>query len=531
MCYNGANFASFEVNVENLEHKAAALFGKKEFAQALELYQLMLQGQPKNEKYLIACGNCYDSLGDKDKAVAFYFDAVKQNKNSEAGLLNLSTVFYELKDYHQAANYAHQVLKINANNIAAWQNLANVSFCNADYDTALKYYQKMYEYNNNSYIAMINIANTYYCMGKYVLALEFAKKSLNKHPSSISAHILAGNALSAMGKYEKAIAMYSNAYEQDKSRIEVMNALSDAYRATNDWENCLLFGWRYVKNTPTPPPSMQLNFGYLLYECYSERSVELAKNFATKWLKFFPQDKIVQHMAMAILDGHNLQNSDAEFIKATFDAFAPDFEQTLAELDYQAPNLIFTALSHHLKHFLWNKYHIVDLGCGTGLCGLKIKKFATFKGLIGIDLSENMIAQAAKKKIYSQLICDDICHYLENTSYFFNIAVAADVWTYFGDLTKPFVRVSRSLTPDGLFVFTFSENSFNDNDFFLTPSGRFVHNPVYVEKVLKSAGLRILSMERHILRNEAEKPVYGYIAAAQKPNLAKQPFHAANGEK
>ena len=135
-------------------------------------------------------------------------------------------------------------MSVNANNISAWQNLANVGFCNADYETALFYYKKMYDYNNNSYIAMINLANTYYCMGKYVLALEFAKKSLKKHPSSIAAHMLAGNALSAMNKAEKAIVMYLRAYEQDKTRAEILNALSDAYRSLNDWENCLLFAWR-----------------------------------------------------------------------------------------------------------------------------------------------------------------------------------------------------------------------------------------------------------------------------------------------
>ncbi|MBQ9035451.1 MAG: tetratricopeptide repeat protein [Alphaproteobacteria bacterium] len=516
--------------MENLEHQAAALFGKKEYEQALEIYTILRQGNPKDEKYLIACGNCYDGLGDKDKAIECYYEAIKYHKDSEAALLNLSTIFYELKDYRQAADYAEQVLKINTHNVSAWQNLANVSFCTADYDTALQYYQKMYEYNNNSYIAMINIANTYYSMGKYVLALEFANKSLKKHPSSSSAHILAGNALSAMGKYEKAITMYMQVYEQDPHRTEILNSLSDAYRAINDWENCLLFGWRYIKNNAEHPAAMQLNFGYLLYECYSEKSEELAQKFAAKWLKFFPQNKIVQHMASAIIDGRSLQNSDAEFIKATFNVFAPDFEQTLAELDYQAPSLIFTTLSHHLKHFLWNKYHIIDLGCGTGLCGIKIKKFATFKGLIGVDLSEKMIEEAAKKKVYSQLVCDDICHYLENTPYLFEIAVAADVWTYFGDLTKAFVRVSRALMPDGLFVFTFSENSLNEHDYFLTSSGRFVHTAEYVEKVLKNTGLRLLSMEKQILRNEAEKPVYGYIVAAQKPNLSKQPIHPANGE-
>ncbi len=508
--------------MENLEHQASVLFGEKEFAKALEIYQLLLQGNPKHEYYLISCGNCYDALGQKDKAIEFYEKTLKLNKESEAALLNLSTIYYELKKFDESGEYAQQVLKRNPNNVAAWQNMANVAYCQGQYEKALSYYQKMYDNNNNSYIAMINMANTYYSSGKYVLALEFAKKSLAKHPSSITAHMIAGNSLNAMNKYEKAIAMFLHAYELDKTRIEILNALSDTYRANNDWENSMLFAWRAMKNSVPTTEALHLNFGYLLYECYSEKSEELAKKYASKWQKFFPDDKVVKHMSCAILDGKSLQESDNEFIKTTFDAFAPDFEQTLADLDYQAPALIELALAKHLKTSIFTKYYIADLGCGTGLCGSRIKKYAAHKGLIGVDLSEKMLAEAAKKKIYARLECDDICHYLENTEYLFNVIVAADVWTYFGDLAKVFVRVFRALLPEGLFVFTFSENNFNQEDFFLTPSGRFVHAPSYVERALKSSGFRIVSSEKNILRNEAEKPVYGYVVTACKPSPTRQ---------
>ena len=132
-----------------------------------------------------------------------------------------------------------------------------------------------------------------------------------------------------------------------------------------------------------------------------------------------------------------------------------------------------------------------------------------------------MLEIAEQKGIYSHLICDDICHYMENSDYFFHIMVAADVLTYFGDLTKVFVRIWRSLTPDGLFVFTFTENELNNEDFFMAPSGRFVHTYQYVEKVLKGVGFRLISAEKHILRNEAEVPVYGYVVTARKPDLNK----------
>ncbi len=507
--------------MENLEHQASLLFGEKEYAKALEIYQLLLRGNPKNEKYAISCGNCFDALEDKEAAVAYYLEAYRINRNSEAAALNLSTIYYELKDFDHAREYAHKVLNLNKKNIAAWQNLANIAFCNTEYEEALQYYQKMYDLNSNSYIAMINLANTYYYLGKYVMALDFAKKSMTRHPSSTTAYILAGNSLSSMGKYEKAIDMYLRAYELDNTNLEMLNSLSDAYRSNNDWENCMLFAWRYIKNMAQPTNAAHLNFGYLLYECYSEKSTDLAKKYAQKWLKFFPDNKITQHLGLALTNGKAIQNSDADFIRETFNSFAPEFEATLTDLEYQAPKLIMEALEKNLKKSIFKKYHILDLGCGTGLCGQAIKPFASSRGLIGVDLSDKMLEIAEQKEIYAQLICDDICHYMENSEYFFHIMTAADVLTYFGDLTKVFVRIWRSLTPDGLFVFTFSENDFNKEDIFMAPSGRFVHSYSYVEKVLKSVGFKIISAEKHILRNEAEIPVYGYVIVARKPDLSK----------
>jgi predicted TPR repeat methyltransferase len=227
-------------------------------------------------------------------------------------------------------------------------------------------------------------------------------------------------------------------------------------------------------------------------------------------------------MGNAISDGKALDSSSPEFIKVMFDAFASGFDATLHSLDYQAPQLIDNALSEYLKPSVFKKYHILDLGCGTGLCGINLKKYASYKGLIGVDLSEKMIEEAEKKNIYAHLVCDDICHYLETNSYLFQVITASDVLTYFGDLTKVFVRTSKSLTPGGLFVFTISENDYNDADFFMAPSGRFVHSLNYVERVVKSSGLKILSQEQHILRNEAEKPIYGYVIVAQKPDLTQK---------
>ena len=41
---------------------------------------------------------------------------------------------------------------------------------------------------------------------------------------------------------------------------------------------------------------------------------------------------------------------------------------------------------------------------------------------------------------------------------------------------------------NGLFAFTVSDNTENNKDYFMVPSGRFVHNINYVEKLLVKDG-------------------------------------------
>ena len=115
--------------MENLEQQASVLFGAKEYAKALEIYLILLQGNRKSEKYAISCGNCCDALNNKEKAIEYYEEALKYNRHSEAALLNLSTIFYELKNFDKSLSYAQRVLDINPKNVSAIQICARFGVC------------------------------------------------------------------------------------------------------------------------------------------------------------------------------------------------------------------------------------------------------------------------------------------------------------------------------------------------------------------------------------------------------------------
>ena len=127
---------------------------------------------------------------------------------------------------------------------------------------------------------------------------------------------------------------------------------------------------------------------------------------------------------------------------------------------------------------------ILDAGCGTGLCGVFLKKYASFRGLEGVDLSAGMLQEAAAKKVYNKLICREITDWLNNVKARYGLVVSADVFTYIGDLENLFSALFGALKKNGRVIFTVSENSLNDSDWFLHISGRFLHRREYIEKLL-----------------------------------------------
>ena len=51
---------------------------------------------------------------------------------------------------------------------------------------------------------------------------------------------------------------------------------------------------------------------------------------------------------------------------------------------------------------------VLDAGCGTGLCGVLVAPFA--RRLVGVDLSDGMLAHAGDKNIYHALIRAELTH-------------------------------------------------------------------------------------------------------------------------
>lgn len=192
-----------------------------------------------------------------------------------------------------------------------------------------------------------------------------------------------------------------------------------------------------------------------------------------------------------------------QYVEALFDDYAGDFQAHLVEkLQYQAHESLVRPLLQAGR-----RYPVVlDLGCGSGLCGQLIQPLAG--AIDGVDVSKAMLEHARGLAVYRELVHADLVSHLGETPRRADLVLAADVFIYVGELSAVFQSVRRILEPAGCFAFTV-ELSQEGQDFRLLHSLRYAHSEAYVRRLAQAHGFMVRNAFAAPLRYDQRQPVQG----------------------
>jgi predicted TPR repeat methyltransferase len=229
-----------------------------------------------------------------------------------------------------------------------------------------------------------------------------------------------------------------------------------------------------------------------------------------------PSDRHGAGLRLRLLNigGHAMS---ADYVRSVFDQYAAKFDDALAALAYTAPELLAKAVAEVCR--AKNRPHhfaaMLDLGCGTGLSGAVFRPVCDW--IEGVDLSPGMIAQARRKNIYDKLDAGDLTENLDRhirADARFNLIVSADVFVYCADLTLISALVHDTLASGGLFAFTVETHG--EGGVILGPKLRYAHGEAHVRTALEQAGLTVHTLAQVSTRMEADVPVPGLLAIAER---------------
>ncbi len=204
-------------------------------------------------------------------------------------------------------------------------------------------------------------------------------------------------------------------------------------------------------------------------------------------------------------------------VKGFFDGAAERFDRHLVVgLHYTLPRDVGSKI---LELYPERECDILDLGCGTGLLGVAL---GPMKGvLVGVDLSEAMVAEASKHSVYDRFHLVNILDALKATpANEYHVITALDVLIYVGALEQVFHDALRILLPGGRLIFSCERAPVDVPEYKLTSAFRYAHSQGYVETQLSTAGFENILIEEKLIRFESGEPVLGFLVTAQAPEHA-----------
>lgn len=372
---------------------------------------------------------------------------------------------------------------------------------------AEKLYRKILKRSRNDLNANYLLGTLCAERGNLAEAEKHLLQAARVDPRSAFVQTNLGNVYRLQGEAEKASVHYKRALFIDPNQAEANYNLAQISEDQGDYQSALDL---YQKATETNPGLFEAQHGLAMVS-KALGHTELAKVSLGRALQICPDRPSVQHL-YAALSGENPSAPPDSYVSRLFNSYAHRFDaQLVNQLGYAAPvqlrELLETVISPSTRF-----QTTLDLGCGTGLSGEAFRSLSDT--LIGVDLAPKMLDIAQKKNIYDALYKQAIRDFLLAWQDRFDLVIATDVFIYMGALEYLFELLPQRITEQGYFIF--STELLENGTYQLLHSGRYSHNPKYIENLAETAGFSIKATRNINLRKEMAEWIKGELYILQR---------------
>jgi predicted TPR repeat methyltransferase len=356
--------------------------------------------------------------------------------------------------------------------------------------------------------AHLNLGNIYLKTARLSGAQKCYEKALEIDPTYMAVMTNLGVLLRYQRKFDESIRYLTKVTVASPNWAEGYFNLANTYRAAGRYEDALA---NYEKAVECNPQFEHAYQGVISTSQLLGKS-DVSRKAIESLGKVDRKSPTISHMQAAYSGEHMPRRADDDYIRSTFDAYADNFESSLANLEYRAPALLGDALNELFPAAPTN-LRVLDAGCGTGLADAYLRPYA--RKLIGMDLSQNMLDRAHQKGSYDKLICASLEEGVARYNDYFDLVVSVDTLIYFGDLNI-ILRVTRAAIKNGGYLVFTLERSGQPDGYELCQSGRYAHTEAYVTEQLESLAYTVDSLRSCVLRKEFGQDVQGWLAVAHR---------------
>lgn len=478
------------------------------------------------------------------EAIKHYKAALKISPNYTQALLNLGTIAYRQQKLETAQNHYKKILSYSPNNSQAHFNLGLIATQNNELKQAITHFTATLTVQPEHARSHGQLGNIYLTQEHYQEATEHFLKRLELEPQNAQTWHSLGQAQLKLKHVSAAIESFENCLAHDSKHPQVNQDLANALLMSEDYSRALSYYFKQLQIDPLP--ESYYNIGVLLmYQEKNQEAIEYIKqaivldpnnlschiNLASIYLKtnciiestqhyekaleIDPNNQEIQYILAAINNKTPPKRAPNEYLQNLFDQYANHYDKHLVEvLKYNVPSALLNLFETHYPDR--SNLRVLDLGCGTGLGGEHFREIS--KHLIGVDISEKMLERARSKQLYDELILADI-HEVLIKQKDIDLIIAADVFSYSGDLNSLIQQCHSSLNEGGVLAFSVECLPDNSQDYALQPSIRYAHSKNYIKKVLNHHQFKLMDITNSVLRLQNKQSISGHLIIFEKKIL------------
>jgi predicted TPR repeat methyltransferase len=470
------------------------------FQDALAAYDRIIAFDPGIAEVHNNRGLALEQLQRHTDALASYERALAINSGASDAHGNRGNALHQLKRHDEALAAYDKALALSPDRAEAWLGRGNALGELRRHDEALTAYDKALSFKHDLPYAWLGRGNVLGQLRRYKESFAAYDNALALAPDLADAWVGRGNALrdlnqgDALAAYDKALAL-----EPDMAAAWIGHA--NVFHDRKSYAEALAAYDRALASDPANAAAWLARGNVLRLLKRVQESIESCRHA----LKCGGDAESIRYHLAALGAEPTPAAMPERFVASLFDGYADNFDKDLVEnLKYRMPILLADAIAQYASS---HSLDILDMGCGTGLVGERVRPLG--RTLTGVDLSPQMLEKARGRKIYDRLVCADLIRFLESQDNAFDLAVAADVFVYLGDLSAVFEAVRRALREDGLFCF--SVEAADGVDFVLRGTLRYAQSNDYLRRLAAQHRFKVEKLESQPVRQENGTDIDGYL--------------------
>jgi len=448
----------YQPDYPEAHNNLATLYASQnQYLQALQHYRFALHSRPDFIDAHFNLGLLLLKHNEPNAAKKQFNNVITLVPNHVQATFYLGVLALEANALKEAEEKFFDVLKQDPEHVQALTNLGVIALKNEQGQVAIDYFTKALSLDNDFEEARNNLAGTFIHHDRFENALVHYEILLKKNPKCVEYLYNSGVAQMALGQLQKSIELFENILRSEPDHFATLNNLAAVFVKLHD----------------------------------RAKAIELLN----RALKVNPHDEATQFIYDAYTGTNKQSPASADYARHLFDNYALYYDQHLqGPLNYTLPHHI-GQLLHRLQ--INHVKKTIDLGAGTGLCGIVLREISDY--LVGVDISKKMLSLAGSKGIYDELLESELITHLKQQRHY-DMAVAADVLPYLGELNTLFSLLHERLSTNGLFIF--SHEISEHEPWELQTSARFCHHPDYIKKLCDEYQFKMIDTQKVVARHQ-----------------------------